>query len=163
MSVITPTNPLTLTLTRAWMADNGLAPIYAGTDWSLRFQVRDEYDDPVALTGVDIVLDMKTTQSSATVLFRRSLGEDISVDDQRLQIEADADQSAEDVEEFTGKGWFTVRGSDDDYTALLAALGTKNQVTLVFDIRLLFAGGDQRIAFAGTIEILRPATLAEAF
>ena len=160
MPAITPDNPLALTLTAEWMAQNALVPVYAGVDWTLRLQVRDHNDVAVSLSGATIAMDVRRKPRSA-VVFSRVTG--VEIDTGRDQIDIDADQSAEDTANETGRGWMTIRISDEDETEMLTAIGSScNSYLMYFDVRILFASGDHRIAFAGTIEFLRPVTLAEA-
>jgi hypothetical protein len=129
-----------LRLDKAWFVEHGFAPLYAGTSWSLRFQVLDDEGAAVDLTDATIAMSV-TPRTGGSAVFARSTEDGVTIEDQE-----------------TAKGWFAVASDAADETALLAAAGPLH----AFDIRVKLASGAERVEFAGVLEILRPQTLSEA-
>jgi hypothetical protein len=143
---ITVADRFAVDLTRSGLAAvvPPLDPLVAGDDWTVRFQLRDDQDVAVSLTGYEIAMDIGGNNGA---VFTRRTGQ-VIVGTAIPQIVADADQTTESGE--TGCGWFTVTFSDEDETLLLPFSGIRP-----FSIRLQFADGRVREFMAGSIEILR--------
>jgi hypothetical protein len=145
-------NPYALDLSAYFLVKQGLAPLVAGDDWTLRLQVRDAAGAAVSLTGALILMHVRETLEAAGTLFTRRSDTNIPSTSIK-QIEADANQVTEDPIAHTGKGWFTIRCSDEDETALRAAKGNR-----FYDVRVKLGDGTVRTIVKGMIEILDPST-----
>jgi hypothetical protein len=108
-------------------------------DW--RFQVRDESDAAVNLTGAVVTFRIFDTDASLTNLFTRtSVG--------GTEIALDAAQGSEVGN--TGTGWFAVKFRPADLAALTLAIGRK-----FYQCVVTFGDGSVRTFLAGRVDVLR--------
>jgi hypothetical protein len=131
----------------------GMPRLYPGDTVRWRFQVRDEADEPLDLTGYTITLTARRKRNDAAASLRRRTSDNVvGITPAPKQIQIDADQSAEDVEAYTGRGWFEIRfyPTSDEETKLLAAAGQN-----FFDIVLEAPDGTVTTYATGVIEIPR--------
>lgn len=143
-------DPLFLDLTADFMRRNSMAPLVAGDSISWRFQVRDEDDVAQSLADATFAMSLRKSDREADpVLFDRRSDEQVGGE---YEIEADADQTTEDVDDYTGKGWFTVRFFPEDESALTAIVSAAKY----YGIRIRFGDGSVRTFARGRIEILPP-------
>lgn len=150
MTPISTDTPLRLHLTFAYLSNQGRAPLYVGTQWKLRLQVRDENDAAKALTAAIIVMTITGTAGSVT----RHTGT-TSAGAPAAQVVIDADQTAEDTVNYTGKGWFTVRF--DAIAADIASLVSLESKKLTYEVAIKFADLVTQVVFcAGDIDVLAP-------
>lgn len=94
----TITNPLAHDLTFEACAYRGEQPLYTDGTVSFRFQLRDEDDIAVSLTGATLSLIL----SDGTTTVTRTSAQEISGG--IYKVKADTDQSTETGD--TGKGWY---------------------------------------------------------
>jgi hypothetical protein len=134
----------------------GLPRLYPGDTVRWRFQVRDDDDQPIDLTGYHIVLTARRRlQDTASVLRRRSTDPIVGASPATDQIVIDADQTAESEDGLTGRGWFQIQFLPlvDEETALLAAVGQT-----FYDIVLEAPDGTTTTFAEGTLEVPRRAS-----
>lgn len=152
------TTPLNLDLTHAYLAEVGLSPLVSGTDWTMRFQVRQDVEgvattNPVSLDGATVVLEIFDASSGVVLLSRTSGTAITGASPAANQIDIDADQENEDTVDYTGMGWFEVhvRTSTGDNQALAAAKGRRRYRILA---TLPDSGdGDEQQVAGGWIEV----------
>lgn len=159
------TDPLLFDLTAKSLIQAGLPPIVAGCDWAGRFQAVGTDGVGVPLTDALIVMTCRKylgvdfSNGTRTLLFdpdkvlfvRRST--DLIPSTSIKQIEADANQSTNVGE--TGRGFFTVRFSNEDQAVLLAAAGLQ-----AYDLQITLADTQVLWFVQGRVEIMRPLTVA---
>ena len=97
---VTADNPLDWDLTFEACLSRSQQPIYTGGTVSVRFQLRDYDDNPVALVGADLLITMEIW--FGTTLVTRSSAALIS--GSTYEIEPDANQVTEVGD--TGIGWY---------------------------------------------------------
>lgn len=155
-------NSLACDLDHATLVAAGEQPFYAGDDWELRFQVRrsvivDDVETTEAIDLTDAVLVLSVMDAPhRPVLWTRTSGVACTgADPATDQIVIDEDQAAEDEEEETGRGWFSVRATSSEEDAALAAIAGLHR----YIIRVRFGAGagdqdgDVKTVFAGLFEI----------
>ena len=145
-------NPMQLDLTAEFLTALGHSPIIAGDTLDLRFQVRDDADAAVDLTGAAIVHSWRKREADAAALFQRTTDDDVPTMVGTKQIAIDADQTTETGD--TGKGWYTIRYRPADETTMVAAEQAK-----LYDTRIEFSDGSVRTHTRGRIACLKPRSL----
>ena len=145
---ITSATPLELPLTAAYLSSLGAAPLFIGTLWKLRLQVRDEDDVAKSLTGALVVMVLV---KGAGLVTRRT--GTTSAGAPAPQIVIDADQGAETGD--TGKGWFEVRF--DAVASDIAFLTTVQGMAGRHEVAIRFVDTITQVVFvAGNVDILPP-------
>ena len=142
-------DPFDLNLTRRFLVENKLPVLVAGDDWSMRFQVRNAAGIGRSLAGALVI--MSITDEDGVVLFTRRSDTNITATSTK-QVAIDANQTTEPGDD-TGKGWYQVNCSDEDATALIAAVGLR-----FYDLRIKFGDGTIITNFQGRVEVVRPRT-----
>lgn len=133
----------------------GMPRLYPGDTVRWRFQVRDEDDDAVDLTGYNIALTARRQKASATATLTRTTAANIvGASPASKQIVIDA-QTTEDAVAYTGRGWFEIRfyPTADEETKLLAAVGQS-----FFDLVLEAPDGTTTTFAEGMLEVQRRMT-----
>jgi hypothetical protein len=144
-----------LDLTLAGQDKFGLPRLYPGDTVRWRFQVRDENEASVNLTGYTIsVTARRRPQDATAVLHRRSSDPIAGASPASNEIVID-DQTSENPVAYTGTGWFEIRFLPlaAEETELLAAVGQS-----YFDIVLEAPDGTETTFAEGLLEIPRRMT-----
>lgn len=163
MTTMTIANRLSWDLTPDNMARYGLDPIIPGEFTQLRHQALGIDGAALSLAGATLVMTVRrrdlSTAAADLVLLRRSL-DDVggSWSPTTMQLAADADQAAEDVDAGTGKGWYAITFAPTEQDTLLAAVGS-----WFYDVRAQFVDLKVLTLLRGRISIPSPRTLAAAF
>jgi hypothetical protein len=146
-----------LDLTFSGQDRHNLPRLYPGDTVRWRFQVLDEADAAVDLTGYHIALTArrKKTADAAVALSRSTAADIVGASPASKQIKIDADQSVDDVETYTGRGWFEVRfyATVDEEAKLVAAIGQS-----YFDLVLEAPDGTTTTFAEGLLEVQRRMT-----
>lgn len=143
---LTPTlldDPLQLNLTKAYLLSLGAAPLVVGNDSNLRFQVLDDTEAAVSLSGALIEMDITIGETTIT------LSTATLITGSTYEIKTDTDQSAETGN--TGKGWYQLNNSSNaTFTAKLATVAGRGTYT----ITITFGSGSVSRHLMGTIDVL---------
>jgi hypothetical protein len=133
----------------------GIPPLYAGEfiQWRFQFLVDGEAH---SLEGADLAFVARESDNAgAAVAFSRTSFTQIADwSPATFGIVADADQTTEDEENGTGKGWYTITWTPADETTLLGKVGR-----WPFDVRAEFADGKIRTLLRGRVYVYRSRTL----
>jgi hypothetical protein len=148
--------PLDLDLTREYLLSIGLDPLYGGSFWKRRFQVKNRDTGlGVSLSSATIIFAIR---DQGTLITTRKSGV-TSTGAPTAQIVPDA-QGSEDTVNGTGTGWFSlycyaVTPEIAEFTTLLA--NSVDLKTCDYEIAIKF--GDlttQSVVYAGKIDVCKP-------
>lgn len=145
-----------LDLTLAGQDRLGLPRLYPGDTVRWRFQVCDEDENPIALTGYVVVLTARRKKNDLNPSLRRRSSDAIAgASPPSNEIVIDADQTTENTTLYTGKGWFEIRfyPTSLEEAELLTAAGVS-----YYDIALKAPDGTTTTFAEGTIEVGRRMT-----
>lgn len=157
-TIITPTNPRRYDLSEAQLLNDGGPPLYIGTTVAWRFQVRDEDDEAVDLTGATIQLTITRGANQITRVSGTAIAGAAPAAD---EIEIDADQSAEDENAGTGKGWYQVNfaSTANEIATLNTVAGTIPAGTSPnYEIIVKLGDGTTFLHFKGRLDAVDPDT-----
>lgn len=140
---ITLTSPQVLDLVRVYLLSKGIDPIIAGCDSELRFQVLDDTDAAVSLSGAS--LEMVFTFGGVTV----TLNSATVITGPLFEMAGDVNQATEVGD--TGKGWYQVNFSS--FAAYVTKISAaKGRGTYLINVTL--ATGKKRRHLMGEYDIL---------
>lgn len=135
----TVTTPLNLDLMHAYLSSIGERALVAGTDWTLRMQVRENTSGgstaAVSLTGATVVFTI-FDRKSGVVLATRTSGTAITgASPAANEIDIDSTQTSENTSTYTGRGWVEIHFANctSDIQKLTSAVGRRRwklEVTL---------------------------------
>lgn len=148
--------PQAFDLTNDILANNGWPRLYGGAFWKFRFQIQDTAGAGRDLTSALVIFKLVYEEASLT----RKTGV-ASSGAPTNQIVLD-DQTTEDTEAGTGKGWlsvycYAIAAEVAEFAAFFTDIGEEGFVRGRYELAVKFGDGDtQHPMFAGRIDINQP-------